>query len=113
MFEKCEIFKVNSDGFEIRRIAKGTSLEECAQCFGYTLEELPEADRRFLIAMHARGRAEAKVEAVDAFFEKMKATQNGGSLAWQYLAAFADDWPKDGVASAKDGLSFKVILNNE
>lgn len=111
MFDNCEIFNPEEDGFEIRRIAKGVSLEEAAQCFGYDFEELPKDDQRFLRAMHARGRAEAKVNACENFFEKMRSSPNGGQLAAQYLALFGDEWPRDGVSVQDNGFSFKVMLD--
>lgn len=100
------------DGYEIRRIAKGVSLEECSVCTtGLDLDELHKEDQRFIRMNHARGRAEGKVEAVDNFFEKMRTSPNGGTLAAQYLATFADDWPADGIATTQQGMSFKILLD--
>ena len=110
-FPDCEVFDTNIDHVEIKRISKGISLDDCARCFGYELEELPEADRRFLKAMHTRGRAEGLTEAVDHLFSQMKTARNGGALAVQYLQNFTDDWPKEGIGTGGAGLNFKVLLN--
>lgn len=109
--KELEVFDPATDEFEIRRIAKGVSLEEAAQCFGYELNELPEADHRFLKAQWSRGRAEAKVEAVENLFTHMKSGKDAGQLSIRYLSTFGEEWPSDGVSATKDGLAFKVVLD--
>lgn len=110
MWEDCKVFKPETDGFEIRRIAAGVSVEDAARYFGYELKELPEVDQRFLKAMHTRGRVAGCVEAADHLFTQMRTARNGGALAVQYLQTFSDDWPSEGAGVPGSGLNFKVVL---
>lgn len=110
MWENCEVFNPDTDTFEIKRLAKGISLEDTALCFGYEYAELPETDQRFLRATHTKGRLENCVEAAEHLFTQMQNSRNGGSLAIQYLQNYSTDWPKEGLAGAGAGLNFKVLL---
>ena len=110
---KLEVFE-QVDEYDIRDLARGLTLEECANYYGFEkLSDLPTYDQQYLRAHHTRGRVGGKRQAVEELFCQMKNPRTGGNLALQYLTRFADDWPTDGVGASASGFNFKVILDND
>ena len=107
----CKVFKKN-DEYEIRTLARGMTMQEIANCFGYDYAELNEFDVRYLRAHWTRGRKAGIAQAVEDLFVQMKHPKTGADVCLNYLTRFADDWPEDGVAAGA-GFNFKVLMEKD
>jgi len=111
--DKVTLFQVDYDGHLIQRAARGMSLAEVCDMYGYSSGDLQGEDKKFLIYNYQKGRAAGIDSAIDYLFKHMQA-KGGAGACTSYLVRFAKDW-EENEAADKDVAgkkSFKITFAN-
>jgi len=100
------------DEYTIRRVARGMTLAEVFELYGFGANDLSIDDNEFFMYNYRKGRLDGVDTAVTELFKHMQ-QKGGAGVAMSYLIRFAKDWPAleeadNDIAGKK---SFKITFD--
>jgi len=111
--DKVTLFNVDYDHLLIRKAARGMTLAEICEMYGYCSSDINGEDKKFLIYNYQKGRADGIETAIDHLFKHMQ-SKGGAGACTSYLVRFAKDWEESEAADTDVAgkKSFKITFAN-